>query len=78
MLCPLCKIEARISKSAYVIRDNKLYMRFEYSCRNKECSNYDKVIGEEESEVEAIVEAPKPITEEVEEPTENIDEEASE
>ena len=60
MLCPLCSIEARISKSAYVIRDNKLYIRFEYSCRNKECSNYDKVIGEEESEVEAIVEESKP------------------
>lgn len=60
MLCPLCSIEARISKSAYVIRENKLYIRFEYSCRNKECSNYDKVIGEEESEVEAIVEEPKP------------------
>ena len=60
MLCPLCSIEARISKSAYVIRDNKLYIRFEYSCRNKECSNYGKVIGEEESEVEAIVEESKP------------------
>ena len=63
MLCPLCSMEARISKSAYVIRDNKLYIRFEYSCRNKECSNYDKVIGEEESEVEAIVEEPKPSVE---------------
>ena len=78
MLCPLCSIEARISKSTYVIRDNKLFIRFEYSCRNKECSNYDKVIGEEESEVEAIVEEPKPIIEEVEEPTNNTDEEASE
>ena len=63
MLCPLCSIEARISKSAYVIRDNKLYIRFEYSCRNKSCSNYDKVIGEEESEVEAIVEESKPSVE---------------
>lgn len=63
MLCPKCSIEARISKSAYVIRDNKLYIRFEYACRNKECSNYDKVIGEEESEVEAIVEEPKPSVE---------------
>ena len=56
MKCPLCNTEGRISKATNVIKDNKLYRRFTYVCRNKECSNYDKEIGEEESQLDAVVE----------------------
>ena len=56
MICPLCKIEAKISKATNVIKDNKLYRRFEYSCRNKDCENYDKPIGDEENELPVVIE----------------------
>lgn len=56
MLCPACKLEARISKAINVIKDNKLYKRFEYSCRNKDCENYDKPIGDEEVEIDVTIE----------------------
>lgn len=80
MLCPECKLEARISNKAYVIKGDRLFIRYEYSCRNKQCNSYDKVIGEEEDEVTNLIveEATKEPTEE---PTEEIntpDEEASE
>lgn len=84
MLCPECKLEARISNKAYVIKGDRLFIRYEYSCRNKQCNNYDKVIGEEEDEVTNLIveEATKePVEEPIEEPTEEIntpDEEASE
>ena len=56
MVCPLCKIEARISKATNVFRNEKLYKRFEYSCRNKECENYEKEIGDEEIELDVTIE----------------------
>ena len=84
MLCPECKIEARISNKAYVIKGEKLFIRYEYSCRNKQCNSYDKVIGEENDEVNnLIIEEPteepaeQPTVEETEE-LNTPDEEASE
>lgn len=47
MKCPLCEIEAQIIKSAYVIKDGKLFRKMVYSCRNKECSNFEKEIHKE-------------------------------
>ena len=57
MVCPLCKIEAKISKATNVFKNNaQLFKRFEYSCRNKECENFDKVIGDEEIELDVTIE----------------------
>lgn len=56
MRCPLCDTEASISSTVNVLRDNKLFRKYEYSCRNKNCANYGKVIGEEETEVPVIIE----------------------
>lgn len=56
MKCPLCDTEANISSATNVFKNNKLFRKYEYSCRNKNCANYGKVIGEEENEVPVIIE----------------------
>ena len=56
MICPLCKVEAKISKASNIFRKEKLFKRFEYSCRNKDCENYDKPIGDEEVEIDVTIE----------------------
>ena len=45
MKCPLCDIEAQITKNRVVMIGDKLYRRLTYSCRNKQCSNNGKEIG---------------------------------
>lgn len=81
MLCPECKIEARISNKAYVIKGEKLFIRYEYSCRNQKCTQFDKQIGAEDDEVTNFIveEATKEPTEKpAEEPTEEPVEESVE
>lgn len=85
MLCPKCNIEARISNKAYVMKNGKLFIRYEYSCRNKNCARYEKPIGEEDEEIKNVIfeeptaeEPPKEVEESAEESTNNTDEEASE
>lgn len=50
MQCPLCKIEAAISVSRYVVEDDtseeketKLFIEHDLKCRNPKCSNYNKI-----------------------------------
>jgi len=51
MLCPVCNIEAVISKTSYGyhMEGDKvdMFMLIKYSCRNKNCKNFQKEIGEE-------------------------------
>ena len=45
MQCPLCKIEAAISGSEYVLSgEKKLFIKQDMKCRNPSCSNYGKTI----------------------------------
>ncbi len=51
MKCPLCNVEMAITKSKTIAEgDNspdeatKLFMEHELSCRNKKCTNYNKVV----------------------------------
>lgn len=52
MKCPLCNVEAVITKSYTTVEgdsspntETKVYNVQEISCRNKNCSNYEKVIA---------------------------------
>lgn len=58
MQCPLCKTEAVItsSKMVYSAAEGKLYRVIKYSCRNKKCNNYLKVVGEERNPVKFEIE----------------------
>lgn len=51
MVCPRCKIEARISNSKYVTendtspdKETKLYIVQEFTCRNPQCTDFGKVV----------------------------------
>lgn len=51
MKCPLCNTELRIKKSRNVIenddtadRQTKLFIEFDMTCGNRNCSNYDTVV----------------------------------
>lgn len=48
MKCPKCDIEAKITSSKTIMKGDKLFQRIEYSCRNKQCPNYNKVIATED------------------------------
>jgi len=56
MECPKCKTEARIVESANIFREGTLLRKLVYACRNSKCSNYEKVIGEEELELPVTIE----------------------
>ena len=52
MVCPVCSTEAVISKTSYgyhLKEDSTvdMYMLVKYSCRNKNCKNFQKEVGEE-------------------------------
>jgi len=53
MKCPLCNIEARITKTTQHVNmeEQKLYRYMEFTCYNKKCKNYEKVIDEVREEV---------------------------
>jgi len=48
MKCPLCQVDMIISKVRYVIdtseEEPKLFLEQDMSCRNKQCTNYEKVV----------------------------------
>ena len=51
MVCPKCKVECRVTKNTPVITgDNsadtatKLFRVLEFTCRNKQCADYGKVV----------------------------------
>lgn len=54
MLCPLCKVEMAIKDRKNVLKTEdstpKLYLVLGLSCRNKKCTNYDKIVEESETE----------------------------
>lgn len=56
MKCPLCNTEAKISHSANVLKDDKLYRRMIYECRDKNCAKFGKEIGKVDVELEVIKE----------------------
>ena len=56
MKCPKCEVEMRISKSQNVLKDNKLFRRLTFMCRNKECENYNKEVKTEELELDFVEE----------------------
>lgn len=47
MKCPLCNTEMRIKSSAYVQNEGKLFKRMIFTCRNKECGNFNKDVKTE-------------------------------
>ena len=42
MICPLCNTEMRIRSSDYVLNDGKLFAKQIFTCRKKDCPNFDK------------------------------------
>jgi hypothetical protein len=58
MKCPLCDIEAVITKTrqAFNMEEQKLFRYIEFSCRNKKCPNFEKVIGEDKDELPVTIE----------------------
>lgn len=52
MKCPKCDIEAHITSSKNVMKDGKLFRRMEFSCRNKQCPDYEKVIATDDVPLE--------------------------
>lgn len=48
MKCPLCQLEARITKSRNIVEITddvpRLFIEMEVSCVNKNCNNFEKVI----------------------------------
>ena len=58
MVCPVCSLEAVISKTSYgyhLKEDSTvdMYMLIKYSCRNRKCTEFQKEIGEEKIPLEA-------------------------
>lgn len=58
MQCPLCKIEAAIDGSRYVVKNDtsadvetKLYIEQDMKCRNPNCSNYNKIFNTVQNEL---------------------------
>ena len=53
-----CKCEAMITSSSMVfsMEEQKLYRALTYICRNKKCTEYEKVIGEEKVEIPVTTE----------------------
>ena len=55
-LCPLCETALAIKSAKYVIRDDKLYMVQEMTCRNPKCDNNGQVVETIEHELEVAKE----------------------
>jgi NMD protein affecting ribosome stability and mRNA decay len=57
MICPSCRIEARIKSNEIVKRkDGTLAYRIEFECRNKQCPDFEKVIETQYDPIEPIEE----------------------
>lgn len=55
MVCPLCNTEARIVSTQNILRGNELFVRYSFSCRNKNCNRYETEVGNEEVQQELII-----------------------
>ena len=47
MKCPRCNTEMRIWNSKYVYKDGELFKKLNFSCFNKDCTNYKKIVTSE-------------------------------
>ena len=58
MLCPKCNIEARITKvyQAFNMEEQKLYRYVDFTCYNKKCPDYEKVIATAKDELPVTIE----------------------
>lgn len=54
MKCPLCNTELRIKKSRNLVEIDgdtpRLYIQFDMTCGNRNCSNYDTVLEQTKNE----------------------------
>jgi len=55
-LCPACKTLLRVMSTKYVVRDDKLFVVQELTCRNPKCDNNGKVVKTIEHEKEVTFE----------------------
>lgn len=88
MQCPKCSVEMRVNESGYVANEGKVFLKQVFTCRNSNCSNYQKEvkaiympleISEDPAATDEISEniaeeTPEVITEEVSEDSEETDE----
>ena len=51
MKCPRCDFDGQIIKNKLVMKGDKLYRQLTYMCRNKQCTMFNKEIGQQEVEV---------------------------
>lgn len=47
MKCPKCNTEMIIGVTGYVLKDGVFCKKMPYICRNKDCTNYNKVVKTE-------------------------------
>ena len=52
MICPSCKLDMIIASSKTVEEDNKKYLIQDFKCRNRNCSNYNKVVEQTKTEID--------------------------
>jgi len=52
MICPSCKLDMIIASSKTVEEDNKKYLIQDFKCRNRNCSNYNKVVKQSKTEID--------------------------
>ena len=58
MVCPVCELEAAIVSNELVFNqdEQKLYRKMTYNCRNRNCQNFQKEVGEEQDELPVTIE----------------------
>lgn len=58
MKCPKCNTEMIITKNRRIFssEEQKLYRDMEFSCRNKKCPNFEKVVDTQRTELECFTE----------------------
>lgn len=56
MECKECKNTLSINKAENVLKDNKLYRKLTFKCRNPNCINYEKEVESVYNELEVIKE----------------------
>ena len=59
MLCPKCKVEMAAKRIYYKIslvnEQPQLILIHEMTCRNEKCKNYEKVVKEVETPIDAVI-----------------------
>lgn len=44
MKCPLCNTEMRIMATSYVTNEGRIFVKQDFTCRKRDCPNYDKLV----------------------------------